>query len=429
MNKHTQYAYIFIILSTLIFSFLFKIDISNGGAARDLYHHWNFIAGLKDSLGILLQDDIYMQNAYPHHFPLHHIIISRFNFLSSDMNNYLNFYFIFSLFLPILFYFCIDNRFPEIEKSKKIFISSIIYLFPNYQASSIWGNSHITSLFFFLGSLYFLINLEKLKDKNLNLNIFFIVFFMVCAAYARQYYIIFFPYLFIVIIRLTKLKNIIFFCLISLLLSIPGMLMVYKHPVLIFGHDAQITDFKSSILIVLSIIFVYLIPFFISNFKFKLSEINQILRNKKSILSLSILSIIFFYLLLDFNYNGYVGGGFYFKISTVMIENNILFFTVSFLSLLLCFYYFKERIEDIFLAIIIITSFFSGWMIFQKYFEPMLIFCIFLLINRDGVKKIFNFNSHIIFFYFFTYWSIYFLYSIQFFKKINLLLPPIGSIF
>ena len=149
MNKHTQYAYIFIILSTLIFSFLFKIDISNGGAARDLYHHWNFIAGLKDSLGILLQDDIYMQNAYPHHFPLHHIIISRFNFLSSDMNNYLNFYFIFSLFLPILFYFCIDNRFPEIEKSKKIFISSIIYLFPNYQASSIWGNSHITSLFFF----------------------------------------------------------------------------------------------------------------------------------------------------------------------------------------------------------------------------------------------------------------------------------------
>ena len=429
MNKHTQYAYIFIIFSTLIFSFLFKIDISNGGAARDLYHHWSFIAGLKSSLGILLQDDIYMQNAYPHHFPLHHIIISRFNFLSNDMNNYLNFYFIFSLFLPILFYFCIDNRFPEIEKSKKIFISSIIYLFPNYQASSIWGNSHITSLFFFLGSLYFLINLEKLKEKNINLNIFFIVFFMVCAAYARQYYIIFFPYLFIAIIRLTKLKNVIFFCLISLLLSIPGMLMVYKHPVLIFGHDAQITDFKSSILIVLSTIFVYLTPFFISNFKSKLSEINQILRNKKSILSLSILLIIFFYLLLDFNYNGYVGGGFYFKISTVMIGNNILFFTVSFLSLLLCFYYFKERIEDIFLAIIIITSFFSGWMIFQKYFEPMLIFCLFLSINRDGVKKIFNFNAHIIFFYFFTYWSIYFLYSIQFFKKINLLLPPIGSIF
>jgi len=430
MNNKTQYLYTFIILFTLIISFLLKIDITNGGSSRDLYYHWNYITALKSNLEILTQNDLFTNyGALPNHFPLHHIIVSRFSFLTSNVSNYLNFYFIFSLFLPVLFYFCIDKRFPEIEISKKIFISSIIYFFPHYQASSIWGNSHITSLFFFLGSLYFVINLEKLKDKNVNLNIFLVVFFMACAAYTRQYYAIFFPYLFILIIRTTKIKNIIFFCLISLFLSAPGFFLTYNNPVLLFGYDSQATDVKSSMLIVLSIIFVYLTPFFISNFKFKVTEINQLLQNKKSLLSLVFLLIVFFYLLLDFNYNGYVGGGLYFKISKILMESNVIFFTISFFSLFICFYYFKERIEDIILITIIISSFSSGWMIFHKYFEPMLIFCVFLLIKKDFVKKIFNFNYHIVFFYFFIYWSVYFLYSKQFIQKVKLLLPPIGSIF
>ena len=430
MNNKTQYLYTFIILFTLIISFLLKIDITNGGSSRDLYYHWNYITALKSNLEILTQNDLFTNyGALPNHFPLHHIIVSRFSFLTSNVSNYLNFYFIFSLFLPVLFYFCIDKRFPEIEISKKIFISSIIYFFPHYQASSIWGNSHITSLFFFLGSLYFVINLEKLKDKNVNLNIFLVVFFMACAAYTRQYYAIFFPYLFILIIRTTKIKNIIFFCLISLFLSAPGFFLTYNNPVLLFGYDSQATDVKSSMLIVLSIIFVYLTPFFISNFKFKVTEINQLLQNKKSLLSLVFLLIVFFYLLLDFNYNGYVGGGLYFKISKILMESNVIFFTISFFSLFICFYYFKERIEDIILITIIISSFSSGWMIFHKYFEPLLIFCVFLLIKKDFVKKIFNFNYHIVFFYFFIYWSVYFLYSKQFIQKVKLLLPPIGSIF
>ena len=429
MNNKLQYVYTFIILFSLIFSFLFKIDISNGGATRDLYHHWNYIVALGDSLNILKQTDLHVNNSYPQHYPLHHIIFSRFNFLANNLDNYLNFYFVFSLFLPVLFYYCIDNRFPEIDFSKKIFISVIIYFLPNYQASSIWGNSHITSLFFFLGSVYFLINLEKNNQVKVNLKIFLIVFFMACAAYTRQYYVIFFPYLFISILRLTKFKNLIFFCFLSILLSIPGILLVVKHPILFFGLQANVTDFKSSILIVLSIIFVYLSPFFISNFKNNFLEIIQSFKNKNLLLSLFFAVIIFFYLILSFTYKGYVGGGLYFKISKIFIENNIFFFIIAFLSLLLCFYYFKERLEDIILIIIISSSFSSGWMIFQKYFEPMIIICIFLLIKKNFAKKIFNFNSHILFFYFFAYWSIYYLYSAQVFKKINLLLPPIDSLF
>jgi len=431
MNNKTQYLYTSIILLTLVTSFFFKIDITNGGSSRDLFYHWNYIIALKNDLEILFERNLFFIDigAIPKHFPLHHVMVSRFNFLTNDVNNYLNFYFIFSLFLPILFYFCIDNRFPEIEKNKKIFISSIIYFLPHYQASSIWGNSHITSLFFFLGSIYFLNNLEKVKGKNINLDIFFVAFFMACAAYTRQYYAIFFPYLFLSLFRITKIKNVIFFCFVSLFLSIPGLFIAYTNPELITGFDAKLTDFKSSTLIVLSIIFVYLTPFFISNFKFNLSETNKILKNKNSLLIVIILSIIFFYFTLDFNYKSYVGGGMYFKISKMLLEGHLLFFIASFFSLLICFYYFKERLEDIILITIIISSFSYGWMIFHKYFEPMLIFCIFLLIKKDFIKKIFNFNHHIIFIYFLMYWTVYFLYSKQFIKKINLLLPPIGSIF
>ena len=106
MNNKTQYLYTFIILFTLIISFLLKIDITNGGSSRDLYYHWNYITALKSNLEILTQNDLFTNyGALPNHFPLHHIIVSRFSFLTSNVSNYLNFYFIFSLFLPVLFYF------------------------------------------------------------------------------------------------------------------------------------------------------------------------------------------------------------------------------------------------------------------------------------------------------------------------------------
>jgi hypothetical protein len=423
MKNKIQFFYISIIFLSLLFSFFLKIDISNGGSSGDLSYHWKYILALNDNLKILLETDHQHKYGYPFHFPLHHIIISRFDYLVSNLENYINFYFVISLFLPCLFYLCLQNRFPEIQTSKKIFLASIIYFLPNYQASAIWGNSHITSLFFFIGSLYFLITLEKKQSTSINLNIFFMVLFMACAAYTRQYYVIFFPFLFVTIIRITKLKNIVFFCLLSLLLSIPGLLMANNNPVLFKGFLYGVTDAKSSTLIVLSIVFVYLSPFFISNYKYNFKKILEIIKNKNLLSYLLAIIIIFFYFTLNFNYKGSLGGGLYFKVSKILIENNILFFFTALLGLLLCFYYFKERVEDILLIIIISISFSSGYMIFQKYFEPMIILCMFLLIKKDFVKRMFNFNYHFIFIYFLSYWLIYYIYSINFFKKIQIVLP------
>ena len=428
-KSKTLFAYTFIIIFSLLFSFFFEHDISSGGSSKDLRYHWDYILGLKENINVLLEYNHTFKYKYPAHFPLHHIIVSRIEYLSNNLDIYLNFYFVFSLFLPILFYYCLNNRFPEVEFKKKFFISLLIYFLPNYQAASIWGNSHISSLFFFLGSIYFLINLEKKEKVKINLEIFFIAFFMSCAVYVKQYYIIFFPYLFVSIFRITKLKNSIFFCFLSFLLLIPGMVIFYNNPVFFTGLLYKVVDFKSSILIVVSIVSIYLLPFFISDLKFNFSRIIQILKNKNLLVSFCSLLIFFFYIFMNFNYSGYLGGGFSYKISKVIFGSNLLFFLITFLSLLLCFYYFKERIEDIFLIIIISTSFSTGYPIFQKYFEPMILICIFLLIKKDIVKKIFNFNYHVVFYYFLLYWIIYFLYSINILKKINLLIPSIPQIF
>ena len=428
MTSKTLYIYIPFFLITLIFSYILKFDISNGGSSRDLYYHWNYIEALRDDLSILLKYNHSYKSAFAHHYPLHHIIISRFEFLSINQQNYLNFFFLFSLILPIIFFICLNNRFPEIDFKKKIFISSLIYFLPNYQSSAIWGNSHITSLIFFLLSVYFLINIETDSKKKINTNIFFVVFFMACAAYVRQYYVIFFPFLFLNIIFLTKLKNIIVFCLLSLILCIPGVLFFYNNPILFQGFQGHYTDFRSSILVVLSIIFVYLAPFFISNLKNNWSELSSLLKEKKFLLFFLIFSILFLFIIFNFNYNGYLGGGFFFKISKVFIGNNILFFISAFGGMLFGFYFFRNRIQDIFLLLIICTSFSVGYAIFQKYFEPMILIIIFLFLQKDLVKRIFNFNVHILFFYFLFYWISYFVYSANLIKKMHYLLPQIGPI-
>ena len=428
MKTRILYIYISLILLTLTISFFLMFDISNGGASRDLYYHWRYIVALNQDLGILLEYNHTQNHAFSQHYPLHHLIISRFDFLITKQENYLNLYFIFSILLPVLFYYCLEKRFPEIESKKKIFISSIIYLLPSYQSSAIWGNSHISSLFFFLGSIYFLNDLEKKDEKKINLNIFLIVFFMACAAYVRQYYVIFFPYLFLNILQLTKLKNIIFFCLVSIVLSIPGLLFFINNPIMLGGLVSTYTDFKSSILIILSIVFLYLFPFFIFDLKYNFFKSLELFKNKNFFIIFLFSTIIFLYTFFNFVYNGHLGGGFFYKISNILIGNNLLFFITAFFGMFLCFYFFRKKLCDILLIVIICTSFSTGYTIFQKYFEPMILIIFFLLINKDVIKRVFNFNIHAIFIYFFLYWTSYCIYSANLITKMHLLLPQISAI-
>ena len=91
---------------------------------------------------------------------------------------------------------------------------------PHYQASSIWGNSHITALIFFLLSVLFFnirFNNNIFLEKK---NIFFSMLFLTMAAYTRQYYVIFFPFMLLKIYQINKLKEVLFTILILSLLAL-----------------------------------------------------------------------------------------------------------------------------------------------------------------------------------------------------------------
>ena len=264
-------------LGTLIISFNYEFDISGGGASSDINTHWKYIQILNLEINNLVTFGVEYKLT---NFPLHHVLVSRFDFLSSDLKTYLNFFFYFSLTLPLLFYLNIKKSFPQISNLKILFYSFLILLLPNFQASAIWGSNHITSLIFFLASIFFL-NFNGNSLPRSRINIFLIIFFLSLTCYVRQYYVIFFPFFILKILETNK-TNFLYISFLLIILSLPGFLYLSINPKLLFFDQElpDITNFYSSIIIVLSIIGFFLLPFFILDFKENLKRMNFFLKKK-----------------------------------------------------------------------------------------------------------------------------------------------------
>lgn len=403
-NKSLLISQVIIIFS-LLASFIYKFDISGGGATADIRTHWQYIELLNNDFSNLYslsaQEDYRLL-----HFPLHHIIFSQFN----SLDNYLFTYFFLSLILPIIFYKICKRVHYNIKNSKIILISFIICLLPQFQSAAIWGNSHITALIFFLLSLS---NLNWGAYDNLIVkkkNIFLCLFFMALASYTRQYYVIFFPFLIIKIYELNRFKNL-FFILISLFfLSMPGFIYLIYNPRLFFGLQMNITDFKSSVVIVLSIISFYLIPFFIIDYKENLISIKSKFKNKFLIFYI-ISNFILLFFCYHFFYQSLIGGGVFYKLSILLLKSNLILYISSFIGLFLIFFYNNLKADNLVLFVVLLFSFTSGMFIFQKYFEPLIYILFFLTLDKNLTQNILKKNLNFLVFYFFVYWVIQALYA------------------
>ena len=207
-------VFILFCIITPIISFIYNINLSNifgaitfndflisndiraksGGTVSDLETHWNYILKLKDNFTNLLSirmggdED---EGSKLLNFPLHHIIFSQL-FFFDDIKKYLLFFFIFSFFLPLIFYKVLKIRFPKIKNSKIIYLCSIILILPSFQYSSIWGSNHITALIFLsLGFLFY--NNFKLTKKigYLFVSLFFFFFMLLYQTILCFYFSIF----------------------------------------------------------------------------------------------------------------------------------------------------------------------------------------------------------------------------------------------
>ncbi len=423
VNKFFIILFCILIFSSSIISFILKINLSSllgpqelnpfllefdiktrtGGVVNDLATHWQYITYLKEDIANLIKLEMGVDTNLIN-FPLHNIIFSQIYFFNDSLKNYLFIVFITSLLLPIIFFLCLRNRFKNINKYSLILLGSIIYLFPVFQYSAIWGNNHIIALIFLTIGIFFHL---KLKDYNYNsFKYYFLTVFFAClACYTRQYYVFFFLYLLLDFYLEFKIKYFLLNGIFLLVLALPGLIFLFNNQVLFKAMDQEVTNFTSAVLISASIVLFYLLPFIIQYF---VNSFNTEKKIKKYFdLKIFLFSLfITIFCIYSFEYKVTVGGGVFYKIFIFILKNKILFFCSSFIGIYFILFFSEKNIKNIFISILILSTFTTGFFVFQKYFEPM--FLILFLIYFDKSKIIISIekNNFIYIFYFIGYYLI-----------------------
>ncbi len=373
-NQLAVSYFIFILFFiTLLIGFFNGEAISGAGAKRDFYFTWDYVLALENNI---FTDP----TTWTIHTPLHYFILSSLNKVTGSQEVVRFGMTIISVLIPILFYFNLKIKFPAIKKNILILLASSIFLYPSYRYSAIWANSHITGLIFFLLSTYYFIKWEKSSSRTINWAVFLSSTFLAAAIYTRQYYaFIFFYYLYFFFFKLYT-KDFLKISFFIFILSLPGFFLISEYPLLI--KNAFFTlRYHNTLLINSSIISFYLIPFFLI---FCLSKSNFIIVKKNLINNFFISAIITLILILvGFNYfdfNNGAGGGFLLKVSYLFFKSPYLFFLSSLVGFFLILFIINEDKKNVIIFLILLLCF-SGYIIYQKSFEPMFLFILFLLIN------------------------------------------------
>jgi len=153
------------------------------------------------------------------------------------------------------------------------------------------------------------------------------------------------------------------------------------------------------ILIIPTIIAFYFLPILLGKKKLFINKINII----------EIIIVLFFVLILIqfFGYKTeFTGGGIILHISSIIFKNNYLFYFFSFLSLLLIYDLSKNNFNNLFLILIL---FFTNPQIsiYHKYYDPLIIFFVFLLFEFKIKKSFFRYQNIIyIYMYYLAFLSI-----------------------
>ena len=387
---------IFFLLSiTLIIGFFFNEDSAgSGGFIADFNNTWGYVEVLKESFFVL-------PSKWVMHTPLHFIILSKAYMLIENQYLIRLTFCIISILLPFLFYLCLKINYPNENKNNLLTLASLTFLLPSFRAGAIWANDHITALFFFLLFLIFFLKwIKKSNFEKLTGNIYLQLIFLALAVYTRQYYALIYVYCMCVYFKKFSLFNFLKLSLIVSVLAIPGFFLIYFDPVLLkVTFD---TKLQNTVLISSSILSFYLIPIFFAILFFNKEKPLIEKRQQFLIILVSVIIVLLFSFYFDYNYK--IGGGYFLKLSYLLINNEILFLISSMVGLILLFNLAKEDNDNILLICILIIGF-SSYRIFQKYFEPTFFFIFFLMI-KSSIQKDFLKNIKNIYFLFF-YLGIY----------------------
>lgn len=385
-NLEIQSILIFLILSiSVLLGFYFNEDGSGGGAQNDFNETWPYILNLKNDI---FYHYLNWENI---HLPLHYILIS---FLYRIIENVEIIRFIFclaSLSLPLIFYKCLIRKFDNLDKNNLFIFACSILLLPTFRYTAIWTNVQITAQIFFLISIYFYLSWSKKNNNKIDKNLILQNLFLALSVYTRQDYAIY--YLFFMIIYFQKLNFNDFFklAIFILVLATPGIIFILdQQSVLNIKFTSKLQNF---LLVNSSIMSFYLIPIFF------LVAINKIEFFKKDlkffIYSFLLFTILVFILSLKFDYNYILGGGFILKLSLILFNSKYLFYLSCIIGLVLLSYLSKISINNSILILLVIFGY-GADIVYQKYFEPIFIFLLFLLMNSNIFQEFLKSKKNIL---------------------------------
>ena len=395
--------YYFLLYLSLLAGFFFNEDFA-GGFRYDFNIHKNLIKDLFDES--LIYGLVNYDKNYVPHSPLFiiYLSISKKIFYSEDLFRLFNLHTF--LLIPLFVGLSLKAKFNFERNDIRYLLPSIFLLSPYFRAGSIWTDDNVFALIFFSISIFNFINYEN-KKSDFKYVIYFIIFFSL-ACYFRPIYSIFSIYFSIIFFRDFGLnKKLLFYILLNLLLAYPAFYYVF---ILDVNKWATEYLFRENIItqisLVSSVIFFYLIPFIIIDIKNKFKEI----LNYKNLIGCIIFSILLF---LFFDYKIGYSGGFFFKLSNLILSNNYLFFVISPISLLVIYNLFFKNILNYrnldFLLVVILFLLEIDGVIYHETYDPLIYILVLLLIKNEFIKKfIINFNlkrfsvifSFLIFFYF-----------------------------
>ncbi len=381
---------LYILLSLSLFIDLYlNIDLAgSGGFIADFKHTWPLV---ENPFAFSTNIDI--------KFPLHYYIAAIIYKIVNDKEILRLVYCLISIPVPYLFFLCLKIKFKRIDLNNLFLFSLIIFLLPSFRSAPVWPNTQITGIIFFLISLFYFLKWEnKGQFKKFSKELFLIVLFMSLTVYTRQLYAMIFFYFMIVFYL--KLSKEIFFKTVFIVgaFALPGIIFVIFWPRIL-----QATfEFKiyNSLLVNSSIISFYLIPFFSILYFFE----KKIIQFKKKELELFLIIIFVLFCSIFFDYNYLMGGGYFIKLSKILFDNLYFFYITSIIGFFLIYILSLENRLDLLLNIILLTVI-SAYIIFMKYFEPMYILILFLLM-KNKLTNIFLKKRKYIYFYH-LYFTIY----------------------
>lgn len=398
-HKNKQFYYyllgVFLYLS-LIGGFIIN-ENSSGGAYGDYLTNKEIIYKFSTNFFETL---VHFDKENTRHSPFLYLILSLFKKIGlSDLNiRIINLHFL--LLTIFFFYRCLKIKFYNYNNLNLYLISLLLFLSPTFRSLSIWPDSRLYGLLFFIISIYFYLNFIKEKDKNKKFNFALLNTFYLClASYFSPNFSLFVIYYLLSFFYHYKINKYFFYIiLLNFFLSLPAIYYVFYLKIFFFLNSASAAGKSlialnpaNKIILISSIILFHYIPFFfVTKNKFKI--------NFNYLLILGIMLVISIYF---FNYNlNFTGGGIIYKLSNILFNNNYFLFFFSFLGLLLLFNLCYKKINNFILILLIILGN-PQLEIYHKYYDPMLLVMFFTLFNISFDSQLLK--NRIIIFYAFSF--------------------------